>query len=82
MEPILTELIKFGIAGVVAFVFYKMWQDEKKEHAETRAALIASLTDRVNDSKENMKNVTVPLDNIAQGMKLISDKIEISKGKQ
>lgn len=80
MEQIFIELAKFGLAGVVAFIFYKVWQDEKKAHEVTRAALIAALGDRITDSKENMKNVTVPLDNIAQGLKLIGDKIEISKG--
>ena len=79
MEQIFIELAKAGILGVVAYLFYKLYTDEKKAHEVTRQKLIDALTARIDDSKETMKTVTVPLDNISQGINNISDKIEISK---
>ena len=82
MEQILIELAKAGILGVVAYLFYKLYVDEKKAHAETRQKLIESLTARIADSKETVLKVTEPLGNISQGINNISDKIEISKGRR
>lgn len=82
MDQILLELAKYGLAGVVAFLFYKLYIDEKKEHAVTRQKLIESLGDRILDSKETVLKVTEPLGNISQGIQNISDKIEISKGRK
>lgn len=82
MEQILIELAKAGILGVVAYLFYKLYVDEKKAHAETRQKLIDSLTDRIADSKETVLKVTEPLGNISQGINNISDKIEISRGRK
>ena len=82
MDQLLIELAKYGLAGVVAFLFYKMYMDEKKEHAITRQKLIDSLGDRLTDSKETVLKVTEPLGNISQGIQNISDKIEISKGRK
>lgn len=82
MEQLLIELAKYGLAGVVAFLFYKLYIDEKKAHAETRQKLIDSLGDRITDSKETVLKVTEPLGNISQGIQNISDKIEISKGRR
>lgn len=82
MDQILLELAKYGLAGVVAFLFYKMYMDEKKEHAVTRQKLIESLGDRILDSKDTVLKVTEPLGNISQGIQNISDKIEISKGRK
>ena len=82
MEQILVELTKAGVVGVVAFLFYKLYVEEKKSHAETRQKLIDSLTARIADSKETVQKVTEPLGNISQGINNISDKIEISKGRK
>ncbi len=82
MEQILVELARAGVVGVVAFLFYKLYVEEKKAHAETRQKLIDSLTARIADSKETVQKVTEPLGNISQGINNISDKIEISKGRR
>jgi hypothetical protein len=82
MEQLLAQLAQFGIAGIVAFLFYKLYTEEKKEHAITRQKLIDSLGDRIVDSKETVLKVTEPLGNISQGIQNISDKIEISKGRK
>ena len=82
MDQLLIELAKHGLAGVVAFLFYKLYTEEKKSHAETRQKLIDSLTARIADSKETVQKVTEPLGNISQGINNISDKIEISKGRR
>ena len=82
MEQILVELARAGVVGVVAFLFYKLYVEEKKDHAETRQKLIDSLTARIADSKETVQKVTEPLGNISQGINNISDKIEISKGRR
>lgn len=82
MEQILVELARAGVVGVVAFLFYKLYVEEKKAHAETRQKLIDSLTARIADSKETVQKVTEPLGNISQGIQNISDKIEISKGRR
>ena len=80
MEQIALELAKYGIAGLVAFLFYKLYTEEKKAHEVTRGKLIDSLGARITDSKETVTKVTEPLEGIAYGIKNISDKIEISKG--
>ena len=82
MEQILVELARAGVVGVVAFLFYKLYVEEKKAHAETRQKLIESLTARIADSKETVQKVTEPLGNISQGINNISDKIEISRGRK
>ena len=82
MEQILVELARAGVVGVVAFLFYKLYVEEKKAHAETRQKLIDSLTARIADSKETVQKVTEPLGNISQGINNISDKIEISRGRK
>lgn len=82
MEQIFVELARAGVVGVVAFLFYKLYVEEKKAHAETRQKLIDSLTARIADSKETVQKVTEPLGNISQGIQNISDKIEISKGRK
>lgn len=82
MEQIFVELARAGVVGVVAFLFYKLYVEEKKAHAETRQKLIDSLTARIADSKETVQKVTEPLGNISQGIQNISDKIEISKGRR
>lgn len=82
MEQILVELARAGVVGVVAFLFYKLYVEEKKAHAETRQKLIDSLTARIADSKETVQKVTEPLGNISQGIQNISDKIEISRGRK
>ena len=82
MEQLLIEMAKYGLAVVVAFLFYKLYVEEKKSHAETRQKLIDSLTARIADSKETVQKVTEPLGNISQGINNISDKIEISKGRR
>lgn len=82
MEQILVELSRAGVVGVVAFLFYKLYVEEKKAHAETRQKLIDSLTARIADSKETVQKVTEPLGNISQGIQNISDKIEISRGRK
>lgn len=82
MDQLLIELAKYGLSGVVAFLFYKLYTEEKKSHAETRQKLIDSLTARIADSKETVQKVTEPLGNISQGINNISDKIEISKGRR
>ena len=79
MEQIFIELAKYGLAGIVAFLFYKLYTEEKKAHEVTRTKLIDSLGARLTDSKETVTKVTVPLESISQGIKNISDKIEISK---
>lgn len=82
MEQIFVELARAGVVGVVAFLFYKLYVEEKKAHAETRQKLIDSLTARIADSKETVQKVTEPLGNISQGIQNISDKIEISRGRK
>ena len=81
MEQIFVELAKYGLPGLVAFLFYKLYSDEKKSHEITRGKLLDSLADRITDSKETVIKVTTPLENISEGIRNISDKIEVSKGR-
>jgi hypothetical protein len=80
MDPFFTELLKYGVGGLLAAIFFKRELDEKKAHEVTRAALIASLLDRLQDSKESVTKVTDPLSTMAHALDKMSDKIEVSKG--
>jgi len=82
MDQLFLELAKYGIAGLMAFLFYKLYTEEKKAHEVTRGKLIDSLGARIIDSKETVTKVTEPLEAMAYGIKNISNKIEVSKGTQ
>lgn len=82
MEQIFVELGKLGLAGIVAFITYRMYLDEKKAHEETRHQLYAALEARITDSKENTLKITEPLAIMSQGIKDITAKIESSRERQ
>lgn len=74
------ELLKQGVIGLVAGIFFWLYMTERKEHEKTRDKYEASLESRRADAKETTETVTVPLSQMAQGLKLLNDKIDISKG--
>lgn len=82
MDQLIIELLKYGVVGLVAGIFLYLYIQEKKDHQKTRDALIASLTGRLDDSKKTTENITEPLRLMSQGINLISEKIEISRGQQ
>lgn len=81
MDQAFTELLKVGVVGAVAIIFIVLYLGEKKDHQKTRDVLISTLNGRLEDSKKTTENITEPLRLISQGINLIGDKIEISKGR-
>lgn len=79
MDQFVIELMKYGVVGLVAALFFWLYIQEKKDHAKTREALIASLQGRLTDSQRTTENITGPLQLISQGITLLGDKIESSK---
>ncbi len=75
-------LIQQGGFAIIAGIFLWLYLGEKKDHSETRKRYEASLEVRITDAKETTESVTVPLSQMAQGIKLLSDKIIIGKGEK
>ena len=72
-----TELVKTaGAAGVVAAILYKMLINEQKAHDVTRSKYEASLIARAEDNKEISTGIVPAMDNMAEGFRVIGDKIE------
>lgn len=82
MEQLLPELLKQGIVGAVAGIFFWLYMAERKDHKETRAKYEASLDSRRIDAKETVDNITGPLKGISEAVSLLSEKIEIGKGRR
>lgn len=80
MDQLIPELLKYGVGGLLAAIFYKRELDERKAHDVTRAALITAILARLEDTKENVTKVTDPLSTMAHALDKMSDKIEVSKG--
>lgn len=77
-----TELLKQGVIGLVAGIFFWLYMTERKEHEKTRTKYENSLEARRVDAKETTETITAPLSQMAQGIKLLSDKILINKGEK
>jgi hypothetical protein len=82
MEQLLPELLRQGIMGLVAGIFFWLYMTERKEHSQTRKEKDALMDARRIDAKETTDNIVAPLQNIAQGINLLSEKIEIGKGRR
>lgn len=74
------ELLKQGLVGLFAAIFFWLYLQEKKAHDITRQALIVSFTDRLTDSEKNTTSVITTAQGMAQSVQLLTEKIEISKG--
>lgn len=81
MDPV-AELFKQGIIGIVAGIFLWLYLAERKDHAQTRKEKDALMEARRLDAKETVDSVTQPLQTISQGIALLSEKIEIGKGRR
>lgn len=75
-----TEFLKQGVVGLVAAVFLWLYLQERKERKEYQDKYEASLEARRVDAKETTDNITTPLSGISQGIKLLTDKILVSRG--
>lgn len=80
MEPLLTELLKYGIGGLVAAIFFKLYLDERKAHDVTRGKLIDSLGAQIASTERTVNKITDPLSTMAYALDKMSDKIETNKG--
>ena len=78
----LPELLKQGIVGLVAGVFLWLYLQEKRDHEKTRQSLITSFIDRLADSEKNTVSVITTAQGMSQSVALLTEKIEISKGKR
>lgn len=78
----LPELLKQGILGLVAGIFFWLYMQERKDHKETRTKYEASIDARRADAKEVVTDLTGPMASIAQGVKLLGEKISITKGEK
>lgn len=76
---LLPELLKQGVVGLVAAIGFYLYFQEQKERKEYQNKYEASLEARRIDSKETTEQVTVPMQGISQGIKLLTDKIVLGK---
>lgn len=76
-------LIQQGGLGLLAAVGFTLFYQERKEHREdnkTKDAEIRALQDdRLAESRGSIKEVTGVLNETAQAMRILSEKIEIGK---
>lgn len=79
MEQVLPELLKQGVVGLVAGIFFWLYMTERKEHKETRKEKDLLQNQRLTDAKETVDKVSQPLSGISQTMTLIYDKLKASK---
>lgn len=76
---VVTALLNGGAFGVVAAVMLYLYIGEKTAHKDTQVRLEQALKDRIDDQKENMKNVVEPLRYVGSGLQGVNNKIEIAK---
>lgn len=73
------ELLKYGVVGLVAALFFYMYQQEKKDHQKTRDALEASYQTRIADSQKNSDSTSALAASTIAAVKMLSTKIESGK---
>lgn len=74
------EILKQGSLGLVAAVFGYLWLKERADRKASDALYIQALKDSLASKDKTLENITTPLSNIAQGVKLLTDKIVTGKG--
>lgn len=79
MDQLIIELLKYGVVGLVAAIFFKLYMDERKAHDVTRGQLIESIHARLTDQKENDAKIIEPMQTISQVFKDLGGKIVTGK---
>lgn len=79
MEQLIATLITQGGLGVVAAIFFWLYISERNDHKKTRDAKDVLLEARRLDAKDTVDKVTGPLSSISDTLKLVYDKLVVSK---
>lgn len=74
-------LITQGGLGLMAGIFMWLYLQERKEHKETRKEKDTLMEARRQDAKEVTENLSAPLQNIAQGIAQLNDKIVVAQNR-
>lgn len=78
---IVSELITQGGLGLMAGIFLWLYLLERKEHKETRKEKDTLMEARRQDAKEVTENLSTPLQNIAQGIAQLNDKVVVAQNR-
>ena len=70
------ELVKYGVVGLMAAIFFWMYQQEKKDHQKTRDALTTSYQLRLDDSEKRLETVNALASSTISAVQLLGTKIE------
>lgn len=80
MPEIIKDLLTQGGLGIMAAIFFWLYNSERKDHQKTRDKYEGSLDARREEAKENMELATQPLNSMAKSLDLLNEKIILGKG--